>query len=209
MASRRTNETGRRRPRRVWRGRPILFLTGNAHKVAEARSVLNKHNLRIIQKPAKGIEIQSDSVEEVARACAEDAYRRFRVPLMVEDSGLFIERLGGFPGVYSASIHDQIGCAGILRLLAQERQRAARFDCAIAYIDSRGLRIFRGTVKGRIAHRISRGEGFGYDPIFIPSGYSKTFSQIPEAKARLSHRTVALLKLARYLAPPRAESKNR
>ncbi len=194
---------------------PILFLTGNRHKFAEAQTILNAHGIRIARTPAKGTEIQTDSLVAVAMVCAESAYKRLRRPLFVEDSGLFVDSLNGFPGVYSSAAHDTIGCAGILRLLDQQRQRragrsasrrlkaralrSARFECAIAYVDSHGTRIFRGTVHGTIASRIFSGKGFGYDPLFIPRGYDKPFSAIPEVKTLLSHRARALQAFAKYL----------
>ena len=161
--------------------------------------ILKPYNLKLVQKPAKGIEIQSDSVEEVARVCAKAAYKRLRVPLLVEDSGLFVDALRGFPGVYSSAIYDQVGCEGILRLLAQERQRSARFVCALAYADSSGVRLFKGVVRGTIARRQTRGAGFGYDPIFIPMGYSKSFSALPQIKAKLSHRARAFVSFGRFM----------
>ena len=180
--------------------RPILFLTSNRHKASEAQTILKPFGVKVISKPAKGIEIQSDSIEEVARVCAVSAYKRFRRPLLVEDSGLFIDSLNGFPGVYSRAVYDQVGCAGILRLLAQERQRSAKFVCALAYADSKGVRIFKGVVNGKIASRKSPGAGFGYDPIFIPSGHSKPFSALPKVKAKLSHRAAAFQSFGRFMA---------
>ena len=177
----------------------VLFLTSNAGKFREAQTILKTFGVKLIRKPAKGIEIQSDSVEEVARVCAENAYRRFRVPLVVEDSGLFVDALRGFPGVYSSAIYVQVGCAGILRLLAQERRRSAKFVCALAYADSKGIRVFKGVVNGQIARRLTPGAGFGYDPVFIPSGYSKPFSALPKVKATLSHRARAFQALGRHM----------
>lgn len=180
--------------------REILFLTSNPHKVSEAKSILNKYNLKLVSSSGKGAEIQSDSLQEVARTCAQNAYSRIQKPLFVEDSGLFVDALHGFPGVYSSYALEKIGCEGILRLLGQERLRSARFKCAIAYIDESGIREFAGVVKGRISTQIFRGEGFGYDPIFIPEGYDLAFSQIFSVKEKISHRSKALLKMAKFLA---------
>ncbi|VVC01102.1 Non-canonical purine NTP pyrophosphatase [uncultured archaeon] len=179
--------------------RKILLLTSNHHKCAEANMILKPYSIKIIQKSAKGIEIQSDSIEEVARVCAKNAYSKFRVPLLVEDSGLFVDALRGFPGVYSSAIYKQVGCEGILRLLAQKRQRSAKFVCALAYANSSGVRLFRGVVHGTIASRIHTGAGFGYDPIFIPKGYSKPFSALPKVKASLSHRGRAFVYFGRFM----------
>ncbi|PIT84981.1 non-canonical purine NTP pyrophosphatase, RdgB/HAM1 family [Candidatus Micrarchaeota archaeon CG10_big_fil_rev_8_21_14_0_10_45_29] len=177
----------------------ILFLTSNKHKITEAQTILNKYNLKLVSFPGKGEEIQSDSLQEVARICAKRAYLRIKKPLFVEDSGLFIDALNGFPGAYSAFALDKIGCEGILRLLGQERLRGARFECAVAYADKNGTRIFTGAVLGSISTQIFEGEGFGYDPIFIPEGHKQTFSKNFEVKEKISHRSIALEKLAKFL----------
>jgi XTP/dITP diphosphohydrolase len=177
----------------------ILFLTSNPHKFKEAKTILKPYNIKLIKKPAKGLEIQSDSVEKVALVCAQDAYKRLRVPLLVEDSGLFISALRGFPGAYSAAIYDKIGCEGILRLLAQERRRSAKFVCALAYADSSGVRLFKGVASGFIATRAFPGAGFGYDPIFIPRGYSKPFSLLAQEKDKISHRAKAFRLFGRFM----------
>ncbi len=177
----------------------ILFLTSNAHKAAEARSILNKYGISIINRPAKGTEIQSDSLADVARFCAQDAFKRLGRPLFVEDSGLFIDALNGFPGVYSSTAYAQIGCPGILRLLSGLQNRAAQFRCAVAFIDRQGARIFEAESSGSISEKEAGPSGFGYDPIFIPKGHEKTFAQAPALKARLSHRAKALDALGRHL----------
>lgn len=178
----------------------ILFLTSNPHKVEEAKSILKRYNITIVSSPQKGDEIQSDSIVEVAKICAQNAYSKIGKPLFVEDSGLFIDSLGGFPGVYSAFALDKIGCEGILRLLGQERQRSARFECAIAYADKNGVKTFHAEVKGKISSRIFEGKGFGYDPIFIPDGHNETFSKIFEVKEKISHRARALEQFAEYIS---------
>lgn len=177
----------------------ILFLTSNKDKISEAATILKRFNINVIGSPQKGIEIQSDSVSEVARVCAENAYKRIKKPLFVEDSGLFVDALGGFPGVYSSYALEKIGCEGILRLLGQERHRSARFECAIAYANEGGIRLFGGTVQGSIAGSIFEGKGFGYDPIFIPEGHGKTFSCDFELKQKISHRVRAFEQFGKFL----------
>jgi XTP/dITP diphosphohydrolase len=181
----------------------ILFLTSNKHKVAEAKTILKPYGVNIVASSAKGDEIQSDSVVNVARKAAEAAYAKIRKPLFVEDSGLYVDALGGFPGAFSAYIYDKLSCEGILRLLNQQRQRSAKFTCAIAYCDARGTRIFSGTVRGRISTRIFAGEGFGFDPIFIADGQTRAFSSVPQVKMRISHRATAMRKLGRFLSKRR------
>ena len=177
----------------------IFFLTSNRHKVAEAKTILKPFGINVVASSAKGDEIQSESVALVARKAGEKAFAKIRKPLFVEDSGLYIDALDGFPGAYSAYIYDKLSCGGILRLLGQERQRGAKFVCAIAYCDARGCRTFTGTVRGRISTWEFRGKGFGFDPIFIADGQEKPFSLIPDLKMRISHRSIALRKFARFL----------
>jgi XTP/dITP diphosphohydrolase len=136
-------------------------------------------------------EIQSDSLEEIAHAKAKDAFSQVRRPVIVEDDGLFIESLKGFPGQYSSFVFKTIGNEGILRLL-EGASRAASFMSLIAFHDGVGeVRIFKGSVQGRISDRLTEG-GWGYDPIFIPASSDLTFAQLKERKNEYSHRRVAL-----------------
>ncbi|MFH1306501.1 MAG: RdgB/HAM1 family non-canonical purine NTP pyrophosphatase [Candidatus Micrarchaeota archaeon] len=178
----------------------ILLLTSNPYKLAEAQTILKRYNLNVVSSPQKGTEIQSDSLSEVARICAENAYKKIKKPLFVEDSGLFVDGLGGFPGVYSSFALKKIGCKGILCLLDQERQRSARFECAVAYVDETGTHEFLGAVKGKISTQIFGGKGFGYDPIFIPEGHTQAFSQIFDVKQKISHRVRALEQFGKFLS---------
>jgi XTP/dITP diphosphohydrolase len=109
----------------------------------------------------------------------------------VDDTGFFIDALNGFPGPYAAYVLNSIGNTGILRLMAGQEDRTARFVTAIAFADEKGVRVFKGTIEGRIA-QAPRGEGgFGYDPIFETG--EKTLAEISlEEKSRISHRARAL-----------------
>lgn len=179
----------------------LLFLTSNKYKILEAKKILNKFGIHFISRNSKGFEIQSDSLEKVAKFCCINAYERFKKPLFVEDSGLFIDTLNGFPGVYSSYVLKTVGCKGILNLLGQERHRSAKYVCVISFINSKGkIHLFKGEVRGRISYSIEEGKGFGYDPIFIPNGYNKPFSKIINVKDKISHRVIALEKFAKYLS---------
>jgi non-canonical purine NTP pyrophosphatase, rdgB/HAM1 family len=177
----------------------IFFLTSNKNKFKEAEKILNKFGIKIIRKNSKGIEIQSDSLEEIARVCAAKAYESIKRPLIVEDSGLFVDCLSGFPGPYSSYVLKTVGCKGILDLLGQKRQRSAKFVAVVAYASKNKIKIFKGIVRGKISKKIFKGKGFGYDPIFIPDGYSKPFSRIYPIKEKISHRALAFEKLGKYL----------
>ncbi len=181
----------------------ILFVSGNPHKAAEAENILKHFGVNIGHKLLQIEEIRSDSPKEIATASAKSAYAKIGAPLFVEDSGLFIPSLGGFPGAYSAWAFGKIGNAGILKLAGG---MGAEFRACIAYTDGKETKTFTGSVKGRISKSIRGSGGFGYDPIFIPDEFpgvrhsgEKTFAEVPEMKAALSHRKRALEKFGEYI----------
>ncbi|MEJ5292328.1 MAG: XTP/dITP diphosphatase [Candidatus Methanosuratincola sp.] len=180
----------------------LYFATGNPHKLAEANSVLSEFGILLKPAPSPKVEIQSESLEEIARYAAEDAYRSLGSPLVVEDSGLFIESLNGFPGPYSSYVYKTIGCGGILRLLEGHCNRRARFECVVVYAGDGVLRSFVGIAKGSIAGALRGSGGFGFDPIFISEElYGKTFSELsPSEKSAVSHRGKAFRALGEWLS---------
>ncbi|MEE8402231.1 MAG: non-canonical purine NTP pyrophosphatase, partial [Candidatus Hydrothermarchaeaceae archaeon] len=117
----------------------------------------------------------------------------------IEDAGLFVDALGGFPGVYSRYIEDTIGNAAILKLLSDVKERGAVFQSVVGY-KGKTVEIFEGKVEGEIAEQQMGKGGFGYDPLFIPKGFNKTFAEDIILKMRLSHRKQAMEKLAKHLA---------
>jgi XTP/dITP diphosphohydrolase len=143
------------------------------------------------------VEIQSDSLEEIAREKAKVAFAKVGRQVIVEDDGLFIDSLSGFPGQYSSFVFKTIGNDGILKLLAGSTKRSAYFLSMIAFYDGRILSISEGRVNGRITDRITEG-GWGYDPIFVPDGTDLTFAELDKSKNEYSHRKRALEKFAQW-----------
>lgn len=142
-------------------------------------------------------EIQASRLEDVVHHAFE--YLEDYVPLMIDDSGLFINRLKGFPGVYSAYVMKTLGCEGILKLMEGEEDRKARFECVIGLFDDE-KRLFKGICEGRISTEMRGDMGFGYDPIFIPSGYDFTFAEMEtDRKNKISHRGKAMKALLDHL----------
>jgi XTP/dITP diphosphohydrolase len=184
----------------------IFFATNNINKFKEARIVLVKYNVAVGMLRVKSLEIQSESLEEIAKASAEDAFKRCTLPIIVEDAGLFIDALNGFPGPYAAYVYKTIGNEGILKLMRNVRNRKAHFDSAVAYLSKReGKPIcFLGRIDGEITaeeRRRNDESGFGFDPIFKPVGSRKTFAQMSTAeKNTFSHRARALDHFAKYYA---------
>lgn len=178
----------------------LHFATSNPHKFDEAQFVVKGFGLTLKRLPSKGLELQADEVSEIASFSARESYRRFGLPLIVEDTGLFIKSLGGFPGCYSSFAFKSLGCDGILRLLSPSLGREAGFVSAVAYCAGGAPRVFTGRLGGRISKRTEGSGGFGFDPIFVPLGARKTLGQMTlKQKCGLSHRALALRALAAWL----------
>lgn len=165
----------------------LRFVTSNRHKFLEFRSVAKRFDLDIEIVEMEYREIQSDRLEEIATQSCLDLAESLGEGFFLEDAGLFIEALGGFPGPYSSYVHSTIGNQGVLKLLRGLKRRSALFLSVICYYDG-SCHIFKGEVKGEIALRRSGESGFGFDPIFIPEGYRETFAQMGSEKHRISHR---------------------
>ncbi len=186
------------------KGKVVFFATGNINKFNEARSILNSYGFAVAMLRVKGDEIQSDSLKEIAKTSAVNAFKRSRLPIFVEDAGLFIEALNGFPGPYAAYIYKTIHNSGILRLMENVANRHARFQSVIAYCDETLCEpeCFDGESKGEITLIERRQQGksaFGFDPIFQPVGSSKTFAEMTiEEKNCYSHRAMAMRKFAEW-----------
>jgi XTP/dITP diphosphohydrolase len=185
------------------RGKVIFFATGNIHKFNEARVVLAEHGLAAGMLRMKGVEIQSDSLTEIAGTSALGAYKQTHLPVIVEDAGLFIDALKGFPGPYAAYVYKTIGNAGLLKLMANLLSREATFRSAIAYCDndSGAVSCFEGEAKGKITTTQRKGgrSAFGFDPIFQPEGANKAFAEMTlKEKNGFSHRAKALRNFAEW-----------
>lgn len=179
--------------------RPLTFVTSNRHKFSEVSAILGRHGIPVEMVCLGLREIQADTLEEIAAEKAMEACRRVNGPAIVEDTGLFVDGLGGFPGPYSAYVFRTVGNGGILRLLEGVPDRGATFRSVFACCRPGGSpECFPAAVAGIIAPEC-RGEGWGYDPIFIAEGASgRTYGELGDDKNRLSHRRVALEHLARW-----------
>jgi XTP/dITP diphosphohydrolase len=171
----------------------LSFVSSNYNKYLEVQSVLSNYGINVEFASFSLIEIQSDSIKDIALDKCERAYREILKPVIVEDDGLFIDRLNGFPGQYSSYVFKTIGNMGILKLLENSTFRNACFRCVFAFNDGKNSTSFVGETKGKISYKITEG-GWGYDPIFIPDSLDVTFGilQIANKKRFFSHRTKAL-----------------
>jgi XTP/dITP diphosphohydrolase len=182
--------------------RTLRFVTTNPGKVREAEKYL-ADVYDVEQHDYDYTEIQSDELADIAARGAEDAYgaQDADVPVVVDDAGLFVRALDGFPGPYSSYVEDTLGVERVWRLAEDLEDRRAAFRCVVAYADGDTTETFAGAVQGTIV--APRGDGgFGYDPIFEHDG--ETFAEMATGeKNALSHRGRALAKLADRLAERR------
>ena len=148
----------------------------------------------------KTLEIQSDNIEEIAKTSVLHAFKECSLPIIVEDAGLFVEALKGFPGPYSSYVYKTIGNEGLLKLMEKMANRKAKFQSVIAYFSEEleSPICFKGEVLAEITEKVRQGNsGFGFDPIFKPINSQKTFAEMTlTEKNVLSHRAKALTKFA-------------
>ncbi len=189
-------------------GRFVFFATNNVHKFNEARQVLAKYDIATGMLRTKSLEIQSNSLEEIAKTSVIDAFEKCHLPIIVEDAGLFVETLNGFPGPYAAYVYKTVGNKGLLQIMKEAENRNARFESAIAYHSSNldASICFLGEAVGEITREERKGNsesGFGFDPIFKPADSEKTFAEMTIAeKNKFSHRASALRKFAAWYKKP-------
>ena len=173
----------------------VLFASSNTNKYEEAKKILSEFDIELDFFQTDLVEIQDDSLAKIAVQKALNAYDKCKKPVIIEDDGLFIESLSGFPGPYSSYIFNTIGNNGILKLMGDNRD--AQFVAIIAFCDSSNEpTLFESRVAGTISKNIQDG-GWGYDPIFIPEKQNKTYAELTN-KNKLSHRYESLKKFANW-----------
>ncbi|MEM0120455.1 MAG: RdgB/HAM1 family non-canonical purine NTP pyrophosphatase [Thermoprotei archaeon] len=178
----------------------IAFVTHNKHKFVEASNLVSEWGINLVMIQLNKIELQASSLRDVAIHAAIEAYGHLKKPLIVEDAGLFIEALNGFPGVYSSYTYSTIGVKGLTTLLIKERNRSAFFEAVVVYFDGKELKTFSGHVYGFILNKPIGKKGFGFDPIFSPKElFPKSFGQMSvREKNKFSHRAQAFTAFAKW-----------
>lgn len=188
----------------------IVFATNNKHKLEEIKDILGK-DFEIVSLAEIGchedIPETGLTLEENARQKSTYIVEHYNHDCFADDTGLEVDALNGEPGVHSARYaegtdHDsEANMRKLLSKMANVKDRTARFRTVISLIINGVEHQFEGRVEGRIATEKHGKEGFGYDPIFIPEGYNKSFAELgEEVKNQISHRARAVKKLAEYLS---------
>lgn len=186
----------------------LVIASNNDHKLQEIRDIVGDTMdlLRLIDIGCiEDIPETGDTLEENASQKSNYIFRKYGFNCFADDTGLEVDFLGGEPGVFSARYagEDRSSSKNIQKLLSKLEgieDRDAQFRCVISLIINETEHLFEGVVRGHISHTILGESGFGYDPIFIPLGYSQSFAQMSsELKNEISHRGIAVKKLINFL----------
>lgn len=186
----------------------IVVATNNAGKLTEITGLLNNRvALLTLEKIGHLDDLAEDqeTIEGNAIQKASFIYDTYKLNCLADDSGLEVDALGGAPGVYSAryagpqrNSNDNIDL--LLANLKDKADRRARFRTVIVYRDNREMHCFEGILTGTILHERRGTGGFGYDPVFLPDGQTKTLAEMSlDEKNQISHRSIAVRKLANFL----------
>jgi XTP/dITP diphosphohydrolase len=190
----------------------ILIATNNRHKVTEIKNVLNNNKFELLVLSDLNIEIEieedKDTLEGNALKKAEEVFNIAKIPTIADDTGLFVEALNGEPGVYSSryagenATYDD-NCRKLLKTMKDipEVKRNAYFKTVVCFYESENkYRFFDGICKGKITTEKFGEKGFGYDPLFIPDGFNKTYAEMTEdEKNSISHRGIAFKRAGEFL----------
>ena len=186
----------------------IVFATNNAHKLREVSEILGD-KLQVLS--LKNIHCEEDipetldTIEGNAHQKAEYIYNNYHVDCFADDTGLEVEALNGAPGVYSARYagpqhNSKDNIRKLLADMQDKENRNAQFRTAILLIVDGKKHLFEGTIKGKIIRSERGSGGFGYDSVFVPEGFEKTFAELgEEIKNKISHRAIATKKLVKFL----------
>lgn len=186
----------------------LVFVTNNKHKLAEIYAMLNnKIQISSLKDINCDVNIPEtgNTIAENALLKAEYVYKNYQLNCFADDTGLEIEAIDGAPGVYSARYAgiDQNSEANVKKVLAElkgKKNRDAQFRTVISLIIDGKETLFEGIIKGKIIEEKRGNSGFGYDPIFMPDGYDKTFAELgEEIKNKISHRALAIKQLCKFL----------
>jgi len=173
------------------------FATINDHKLREVNHILG-YDLEKIHLELT--EPQEMDVEVIARAKAAEAFQKTGKPVLVEDTGWYLEAWNGFPGAFVKWLVDTVSCDGILKMLGNEINRKATSKTALAFHDGVVVHVFVGEISGVVTTEKRGHSDFGYDRIFWPEGHDKTFGEMSvEEKGAISHRGIAVRKLKAFL----------
>src|SRR5271165_3143256 len=177
----------------------LRFLSGNVHKIREAVAIMEPIGINVIPLEIKLEELQTPDTEAIVRDKIAKAFHRIGHPLFVEQTGLFIDKLNGFPGGLTQVFWDKLDADRVSELFGQGPVTGVTARTIIGYCDGRSIHCFSGEVRGRIAPEPRGDRAFQWDCVFIPDGFTETYAEMGDRKNSISMRRIALDALATHL----------
>jgi XTP/dITP diphosphohydrolase len=157
--------------------------TTNKWKIAVAKKAIEEQfGIKVIPIDLELIEIQDENAVEVVKAAAKQAYEKLEKPVIKTDSGLAIEALNGFPGVYSSYVEKTIGIDGLIKLTKDLKDKTAKIYSVICFFEGKKLKEFYSETKGRIINKKKGKHGYFFDFIFVPNGQTKTLAEFDDSE---------------------------
>ena len=179
----------------------FILITCNEQKIKEFRLVLLGSGIKFDVLKADKPELQSDDPCEIVKVAAKTFAEKIRKAVVIEDSGLFIEALKGFPGTYTKHVYNKIGTAGLIKLMKGKTDRKCRYKSAVGYCKPGKEPVcFLGSEEGIIAEREKGRKGWGQDPIFMPKGKNRTYGELRKTESVNTFRKEAIEKLKEFLS---------
>ncbi len=177
----------------------IRYLSGNPHKIAEAKLILGPLGVEVIPISMPINELQSDNVELIVRDKALRAFSRIGHRLFVEQTCLYIDALNGFPGGLTQPFWDALQAERFCELFGREGRQKLVAKTWIGYCNGRKIYHFQGEVHGTVPQKPRGDSPFQWDCVFVPDGYDETFAEMGERKNEISMRRAALNRFAEHL----------
>lgn len=185
----------------------LIFATNNQHKLIEVRSLLPKYEILSLKDISffDDIPETENTIEGNAKLKADVVFNKFHLPCFADDTGLEVAALKGAPGVYSAryagiECNSEANIQKLLQDLKAFKNRAAQFKTVVAFKSDKETKSFTGICNGTILKQKQGEHGFGYDPIFLPDGFDKTFAEMSlDEKSAISHRGKSISLLVKFL----------
>ncbi|OGK17245.1 hypothetical protein A2690_02250 [Candidatus Roizmanbacteria bacterium RIFCSPHIGHO2_01_FULL_39_12b] len=175
----------------------LTFITGN---ISKAQEISYHLDFPLLHKKLDLLEIQSVNLIEIVTHKVDNAFKQIKFPVLVEDTSLTFTAFGKLPGPLIKWFLQELDNKGLCKMLDGYSDRSAQAEVVFALHTGRAITLFSGTIRGTIAKTPRGVRGFGWDPIFIPEGWTKTWGEMTkEEKAQTSMRKIALAKLEKYL----------
>lgn len=175
----------------------IFVATGNPNKIKEIEEILQ---IPLGGKIIEIDEVQSMDLAYVSRKKTEEAFRLVRKPIVTDDVAVYIDAWNNFPGPFVKFVYTVMGIPKLLELFKDEKNRRVTVECAVGLHDGESVHVFTGKVSGNLAYEQRGSNGWGFDPIIIPDGQTRTFAQMSnEEKNKISHRGLAFAQLKEFL----------